>query len=821
VRRASIHSPRCATNEDDIVLTNLLRDLRYGSRVLLAKLGIGANTLVFALIDGVYMRDLPYRQAAALVDVYSSMAKFGGGFDTVSVPDYVDLHTQVPALDDSALYMDASFNLAEGGAPERLLGLRATPSLFSTLGVGAALGRVFGADDAVVGRDRVVVLSDALWRNRFDADPKILERSLRLDGESYRVVGVLPPDFMFPRVEAGLFVPYAFTPEQLTDDQRGVNDSQIVGRLAAGATIAQVDAQAAAVIQRNIERTSAGKDGNAYAHWVAESGLRFGARPLRDQLSGRNAGELTLLQGACALVLLIALANVANMLLTRQSARHSEFAMRNALGARRSDVVRQLTIEALLLAVAGAVVGLVLACFGLRIVAASGLLPAWAHFSIDARTMAFTLALAVIACVLFGLAPAFASARASAQTALRESARLHGGRAAKRVRATLVVVQLALAVALLAGAGLLLRSFANATHQDPGFASADVLTAHLALPKAAYPDDAARARGVHRMLEALRALPGVDAVGATTKLPFSGENGGLAFRVDGRADDGSIPNAALRSVDENFFSALQIPLLRGRVFDTSDWNARTLSVVVDETFAHRYFPDGEAVGQRITLGSEPGGDAYTIIGVVANVKHFDLAAPNTRPTFYFDLGARPNESVYVALRTRDTSPAFIDAMRAAVRSVDAEQPLFNIATLQQRIATSLTGRRVPLQLLGVFAAAALLLAAIGIYAVLAFGVQQRTGEIGLRMAIGASASRVRRSVLADGGRLIGIGLMVGLLAAIGVGFALRSRLFGVDPIDPASLAVVAGVLGFFALLACWLPAERAARLDPLVALRHE
>jgi predicted permease len=326
---------------------------------------------------------------------------------------------------------------------------------------------------------------------------------------------------------------------------------------------------------------------------------------------------------------------------------------------------------------------------------------------------------------------------------------------------------------------------------------------------------------VRRILDALRALPGVEMVGATTKLPFSGENGGVAFRVDGRADDGSIPNAALRSIDENFFAALQVPVLRGRVFETSDWNAQALSVVVDESFAHRYFPNGEAVGQRLTLGSEPGGDAYTIIGVVGNVKHFDLAVKNTRPTFYFDFAAQPSESVYVALRTRDTSPAFIDAMRAAVQSVDAEQPLFNIATLEQRIATSLTGRRVPLQLLGIFAAAALLLAAIGIYAVLAFGVQQRTGEIGLRMAIGADASRVRRDVLADGGRLIGIGLIVGLLTSVLVGFTLRSRLFGVNPVDPVSLAVVAVVLGFFALLACWLPAARAARLDPLVALRHE
>lgn len=810
--------------------SNILHDLRFGWRMLFAKpgfavaailtlaLGIGANALVFALIDGVYFGQLPYRDAGMLVDLYSSSTKFGGGADAVSIPDYVDLHTGVPALIDSALYTDASFNLAERGAPERLQGLRATPSLFSTLGVSAAIGRVFATDDAVVGRDRVVVLTDALWRNRFDADPNILERHLRLDGEDYRVIGVMPAGFMFPRVEAGAIVPFSFAPEQLVDDQRGVNYSAIVGRLAPGATIAQVEAQAAAVVTRNIERAGPG-DGESYASWVADTGLRFGAQPLREQLSGSNADELILLQGAVALVLLIALANVANLLLTRLSSRQGELAVRSALGASRADVARQLLIEASILAALGAVFGVGVAWFGMRAVASSSLLPAWAHFAIDWRTLAFTLLVTIVACVVFALAPALASTRNAPQTTLREAGRSHGGRTARRVRAMLVVVQLALAVALLAGAGLLLRSFANAARQDPGFRS-DVLTAHLALPKATYPADAAQARGLRRMLDALRSLPGVENVGATTRLPFSGENGGLVFRIEGRSDE-SLPNAALRSVDENFFAALRIPVLRGRVFTTADWNDRTHGVVVDETFVQRYFPNGDAIGKRITLGSGIGGDAYPIIGVVGNVKHFNMAAPNTRPTFYFDLGERPNDSIYVAVRSTDTSPAFVDAMRAAVRAVDPEQPLFNIATLDQRIAASLTGRRVPVQLLGIFAIASLLLAALGIYAVLAFGVEQRTGEIGLRMAIGADASHVRRAVLADGGRLIGVGLSIGLLAAIAVGFALRSRLFGVDPVDPFSLAAVAGVLGVCALLACWLPAERAARLDPLVALRHE
>jgi predicted permease len=815
------------------MLSRLLNDLRFGLRSLLAKpgfaaaailtlaLGIGANALVFTLIDGVYLSELPYRNAGELVDVYASSSKFGGGIDNVSIPDYVDLHSGVPALADSALYTDASFNLVNGGTPERLQGLRATPSLFSTLGVAAAKGRVFSNDEALPGKDRVVVLSDALWRNRFDADPAVLERSLRLDGEDYRVIGVLPPRFMFPRVEAGLFVPFAFKPDQLVDDQRGVNYSSIVARLAPGATIAQVESQAAAVVQRNVERTGAMGDGS-YAQWVDETGARFGARPLREQLSGGNADELPLLQGAVALVLLIALANVANLLLTRLTARQAELAVRTALGARRRDVARQLLAEALLLSTAGGLLGLAGAWFGVQLVGGSGLLPAWVQFALDWRALAFTFGVTMFACLMFGLAPALLSARAQPQSALRDSGRLGGGgRGARRARATLVVVQLALAVALLASAGLLLRSFANAAQQSPGFSSARVLTAHLALPKAKYADAPAQARVLRRMLDVVHGLPGVEAVGATNRLPFSGENGGIVFRIEGRDDKGGLPHAATRSVDENYFTTLQIPVLRGQAFSTADWQAQTKNIVVDETFAQRYFPDGNAVGKRITLGSTPGGDAYTIIGVVGNVKHADLTAPNSRPTFYFNLGTQPAESVFLALRTHDLSPAFIDALRAAVRSVDAEQPLFNIDTLDQRIALSLTGRRVPLQLLGLFAACALLLAAIGIYGVLAFGVEQRTAEIGLRMAIGADSARVRRGVLIDGARLIGSGIGIGLLGALAAGFALKSRLFDVAPVDPISLIAVAVLLASTAFGACWLPARRAARLDPLVALRHE
>ena len=817
------------------MLVHLMQDLRYGLRMLAAKpafaaaailtlaLGIGANTLVFTLIDGVYLNPLPYRDAAALVDVYATTAQFGGGVDNVSIPDYVDIHNRVPALSDSALYTDASFNLVDAGAPERVQGLRATPSLFGTLGSAAALGRVFSEAEATTGREHVVVLTDTLWRNRFNADAGVLGRKLRLDGESFEVIGVMPPGFMFPRAEVGAIVPFAFAPEQLTDDQRGVNYSSIVARLAPGATLAQVDAQTDAVIRRNVERIGAPAGGGpSYGQWVESGGFRFGVRPLREQLSGGNARELLVLQVDVALVLLIALANVGNLLLTRLSARHSELAVRTALGASRADVARQLLVEAMLLALAGGLLGFGAAWLGVRVVANSGLLPAWAQYAVDLRTLAFTLGVTLLACVLFGLMPALTSARVAPQAALRESTRLAGGgHAARRVRATLVVVQLALAIALLAGAGLLLRSFANAASQNPGFTSANVLTAHLTLPAAKYADAAAQARAVRRMLDAARALPGVEIAGASTRLPFGGENGGILFRIEGRSEDTTQPHAAWRSIDEKFFSTLRIPLLRGRAFDGSDWDAQGKTIVVDAAFEHRYFPAGDAIGKRITLGSGGSGDAYTIIGVVGSVKHWDLTQVADKPTFYFDYGARGGESLFLTLRTNAAAGTLAAPLRAAIASVDAEQPLFSISTLDERIDASLTGRRVPLQLLALFALFALALAAIGIYALLAFGVQQRTGEIGLRMAIGADGSRVRRGVLADGARLIGIGMGAGLIGAIALGFLLRQQLYGVAPVDPLSLAGVALVLLVIGLAACWFPANRAARLDPLVALRHE
>jgi predicted permease len=816
-----------------------LNDARYAARRLAARpgftmavvltlgIGIGANVLVSDLIDGVYFRGLPYRDDAALVYIEDSNTKQGpdadGGME--SIPDYLDRRRDVSALADSALFLTADLNLLGVGAPERLRALRVTPSLFTTLGVDAAMGRTFSEDEATTGNDHVVVLSDALWRNRFNADPNIIGRDLRLSGETYRVVGVMPRNFLFPTQSTQVFVPFAFTEADKADDARFTGFSQGIGRLAPGATPADVRAQSDLIVRRNMQRISAsgGPDGGWYAQIVESNGYTIKATPLREYFAGSRVRELPLIQFAVAMVLLIACANVANLMLVRWSARQKELTVRSVLGANRARIARQLLVEAMLLALIGGALGTGFALAGGQLVAASGMLPDWVSVKPSVTMLATALALSLAAGALFGLLPILSRPRADAQGGLlRESGRLSGGgRGASLTRNALVVTQLALAVALLASAGLLLRSFGKILQQDPGFSSQGVLTATIALPDTKYHDEAAQARVFRRMLDEVRGLPGVTAAGLTTTLPFSGTNAGQMFRIIGRQTGGVQLHAALRRVDEGYFAAMGIPLKQGRWFTPSDWNANSRDVIVDELFAKKHFPNGDAVGSTLYLGSSGDSDVYTIVGVVGTVRHGDLAADVSKETYYFDFGSRPNPWGYLAVRATVAPSGLIEPLRQAIRAVDPDQPLFDVVTLDERLSHSLTGRRVPLQLIGLFAALALLLAGIGIYGVLAFTVAQRTGEFGVRMAIGADTARIRRQVLGDGAKLAALGLGIGVICAIALGFALKSQLFGIGAIDPPSLVTVVAVLAATALVACWLPAWRASRTAPLEALRYE
>jgi predicted permease len=817
------------------MLDSLFQDIRYGFRALAARpgfalaalatlaLAIGANTLVFSLIDGIYLSPLPYRDDAKLVDMENQYRNMGLDATGASIPDYLDRREGMKSIVESGLFTGENFNLAIDGAPERAHGVRATPSLFATLGVAPALGRAFTEGEAEPGADRVVVLGDAMWRNRFGADPAIVGRDIRLDGESYRVVGVMPRGFMFPDRETALYVPFAFTPAQKADTERGHEFSTSIARLAPGATIADAKNEANLIVRRNLDRLgSIGSDGTRFSTFMKSAGFTIDVRPLRTLLAGDHSRMLVLLQLAVGLVLLIACANIANLMLTRLSARQKELSVRTALGASRSRLARQLLIEAVLLALAGAVLGIGIALAGQKLVAMSGLMPDWVTLGIDLRVLAFTFAVAVAAGLLFGLAPVLSAGLAKPQQVLREAGRLGGGgRGARATRGALVVAQIALAIALLASAGLLVRSFANVIEESPGFDSRGVLTAAISLSPAKYPDDGAKANAVHRILESARALPGAAAVGVIDERPMSGAISGSSYRIAGLTIDAT-PHAFERTVDEDYFKAMGIPLIQGRTFEPSDWTSANKVAVVDELFAKKRFPNGDAVGHILDL-DRPGvtGQQYTIVGVVGTTKNGDLGETISQETFYLDYGQSPAGTLTLILRSAGPPGALVQPLREAVRSVDPEQPLFDVMTLDQRVHLSLTGRRVPMQLIGLFAALALVLAAIGIYGVLAFAVAQRTGEFGVRMAIGADAGRIRRQVLADGVRLLLPGLAIGIAGAIALGLVLRSQLFGVGAVDFPSLGLVVAVLGAIALLASWVPARRAAKTAPLEALRYE
>ena len=808
-----------------------LQDARYGLRMLRRQpafatvavaalaLGVGANTAIFSVVNAVLLRPFPFREQERIVGVWEAI----GGHDRIEVSpgNFADWRRHAAdTFEQLAVLNFWSANLAGDGQPERLQGFQVSPSLFPMLGVEPALGRAFTNEEEQPGRDSVVVLSHSLWQRRFAGDPGVINRTLNINGRAYTVVGVMPPEFQIHQ-RADLWSPFA--PDERTLSNRLPHYLIVFGRLRAGVTPEQARAS-----MRTLAENVAREHPQTNAGWSAN------VVPLRKQAVGDVETPLLLLLGAVGFVLLIACANVANLLLARAASRSKEIAIRAALGAGRLRIVRQLLTESVLLALAGGLLGLLLAAWGVDLLVAN--LPADADFmlpraeqtGIDARVLAFTLAVSVLTGLVFGLAPALHAAKTDLGEGLKEGGRTSGaGAPGGRLRSALVVSEVALSVVLLVGAGLLVRSIVGLLRVDPGFDAGGVVTMRVALPRAKYADDAKITAFYDQVLARLRSLPGVESAGATSNLPLGGSNASTTFQIDGRPPlaPSEQPDVPYRVVSPDFFRTLRVPVTEGRAFEEADTATRPRAAVVSQLFAQRFFPGESAVGRRIRSG-EGDGELYTIVGVVGDVKHFGLSR-EPQATLYFTHKTDPERSMVLTVRAAGAGLAesLAPAMRREVLAVDPDQPVFDVRTAREAVEQSVSLERSVAFLLSVFACVAMAMAAVGIFGVMSYAVTQRTQEIGLRMALGAQRRDILRLFLRHGLALALLGAAVGLAGAFALmrvlGSLISGLLYGVSATDPVTYALVALALFAVALAACYLPARRATKVDPMEALRYE
>ncbi len=784
--------------------------------VIVFALAIGANTTVFSVFNGFFLRPMPFPDDR-LVMIYGSAPKIGVDDGGTDVEGFLEWR-KAPALEAAALFTTSSRALEGEQQAETISVTRAAPSLLTVLGVAPALGGGFTEDHAVPGNHRVVLLSHRLWTTRFGARSDIVGQDVRLDDASFRIAGVMPEGFGFPDRDTDAFVPFAYR-GAAPDDDGFEGYTQGVARLRPGSTLQGLNAELRTITRGMLERSRPDPDA-----FIEATGWTTRAVPLREYVMGELRPRLLVLQGLVLAVLLIACANVANLQLARLTARRKELAVRAALGANTRRLARLLVLESVLLALAGACVGLLLAYGGIELVRVLGLERADEGFelTLDAVVLVVTVSVALIAALLSTLVPLFELVREDFARAVQESGRANtGGIAARRWRSALVVVQLAAGVALLTGAGLLTKTFYGLQTQGPGFRAAGVWSAGVKLPNTRYEDDAVRTRFFEQALAELRSLPGVGAAGFTTMLPFTSTDWGATIDVEGAEPlDGSVVQAAqLHSIDEGYFAALGIPVIIGRNFTASE-SERV--VIVDESFARTYFPDGGALGARLRNSGDGSMDWYTIVGVVPHVKHDSFTGDEFENTVYWHYLQRavPPSAGMLVLRTVLPVESLTSAAQAAIARVDPAAALDDVVPMETRVADALGPQRAPMVLTLVFATIAVALAVIGVYGVLAWAVARRVGEIGVRMALGARAADVLRMVMKQGARMIAAGLVLGTAGALALGRVLASQIPEVAAADPLVLGGAVLALAAAALVASWLPARRAARVDPLHALRE-
>jgi predicted permease len=784
---------------------------------------LGANLTIFAVVDAILLRPLPFPEPGRLVTVFNTYPKAGVERDGSSITNYYERRGRIPAFASVSIYRYGTAILGEPGATEREQVARVSPEFFTTLGVGPAIGRSFTDEETSFQTDKVVILTDAYWRQNLNADPHVNGRQIRVDGVPYAVIGVLPPDFRFLSSEARLYFPFSSRLEDRAPRQRhsGGNNKHMIARLNPGATVAQaqsqIDAQNAALASDDVQ-----------AKMMADAGFRSVVTPLHTDHVANIRPTLLWMQAGAVTLLLIGAVNLMNLLLVRTSSRAKEMAVRHALGASRLHVMSEAIVETTLLTLAGGLLGLAAGAGGIRLLSVLGAdrLPLGSHIAFDAR-LAFV---AVAGSVLLGLALAIPIAwfnlRGNRTNAIQSETR--GGtanRAAQRLRHAFIVAQIALALILLAGAGLLGLSLERAMAVSPGFRPDHVLTGQISVPWNRYSNWRDRLALNERMLKEIARQPGVSAAGIVNNVPLSGNSGKSAATVKGRVTrPGESPRGHYSyGVDGDYFAAMGFFLREGRFLTADDSRRAERVCVVDEDFARYYWPHASAVGQQLFEGSGAKSDtlAFTVVGVVGAVKQAGLTDQAAQGAVYYPYALRSDDNLFVAVRGNLPPESLGAALQRIVRGVDRELPLNDIRSMDTRISDSLTANRSPALVAGIFSVIALLLTTVGTYGVLSYAVAQRRREIGLRMALGARPEQIRGQFLGLALRLLGAGTILGIIGAYLTGQAMRTLLFQVPPVHVGTFAAAAGLVSAVSILACLLPSRRAARISPMEALAQE
>ena len=814
-------------------------DLRVGLRLLLKDkaftitaaatlaMCIGANTALFSVVHNVLLRPLPVPESERLVLMSNTYPKAGAnGLGSSGVPDYYDRIRDVSVLEDQALYHTRTMAIDQNGTPARVLGMIATPSLFHLIKATPQIGRTFSDPEGEIGNERRVILSYALWQSAFGGDPQIVGKDARINSQPYNIVGVMPRGFLFMEPDVMMWIPAAFTPAQKSDEERHSNNWRNVGRLKPGATLQQAQSQVDGLNAANMERFP------QYKQLLIDAGFRTVVTQLQDFLVRDVRQILYLMWGGALFVLLIGAVNVANLVLVRSRVRIKELATRLALGAGRARVARQLVVESVLLTMVSAAIGLLLGYAALRFLTTLNLqdLPRAGEIRLDGIVVAFTLGIAAVIGLTLGLIPVATVLPANLTSVLREEGRTGtSGRGARTLRRSLVVAQVAFAFVLLIGAGLLFASFRRILSVDPGFRPEGVLTASVTLPRARYTDAKAMIAFHSEALRRIRALPGVTSAGATDWVPLSGNHNDSVILAEGyQMQPGeSVISPANADVTPGYFESMGARLARGRFFDQRDVTGAQRVLIVDEKLAQRFWPNQNPVGRRMYRPTDLNHITsvtektvfLTVVGVIKDMKLHDLAEDNkTVGTYYYPMDQDASTAVTFVLKTPGDPGSLTSSLRAVLQEIDRELPVFDVRTMEDRLAQSLMTKRSPVLLSLGFGAVALLLSAIGIYGVLAYLVAQRKKEIGIRMALGSSTLAIFELVLREGLLLIALGFAAGAAGAVALRRTLESQLFGVSASDPAVLAGVTGLLAAVAIVACALPARRATRIDPMVAL---